>query len=313
MISSEEGQAALSTELEQKRLEQKGLEQKEHGQHEAEQEFVMPERIDVSRYRVDEDKRVHLDKIETRSTGDFGGSKTDGETMLASLTKRLAKLQEIFYAQGKHRLLIVLQAMDTGGKDGTISHVFGKVNPQGVKVASFKKPTDLELAHDYLWRVHPHTPANGEMVIFNRSHYEDVLVARVRELVPRTVWKRRYAHINAFEKMLADEGTTILKFFLYISKKEQKERLQARIDTPEKHWKFDLNDLAERKRWDDYVAAYEEAIQRTSTKHAPWYIVPADRKWYRNLVVAQAVVDRVEALAPSYPQSHLPLDEIVIE
>jgi PPK2 family polyphosphate:nucleotide phosphotransferase len=269
--------------------------------------------IDVERYRVKPGEHMHLPHIDTRSTGSFDGDKEAGEVLLDTLTDRLAELQEVFYAQGKHRLLIVLQALDTGGKDGTISHVFGKVNPQGVDVASFKAPTAQELAHDYLWRIHPHTPGNGEIVIFNRSHYEEVLIVRVHELVPKTVWKRRYEHINAFEKMLADEGTTILKFHLLISKDEQKERLQARLDDPTKHWKFDPNDLNERKLWDDYIDAYEEAIHRTSTKHAPWYVVPSDRKWYRNLVIAQTIVQTMEGLKLAYPEPKQSLDGIVIE
>ena len=268
--------------------------------------------IDVAPYRVEVGAPVQLDQIDTRATGSFPAGKAAGKRLLARLTKQLSKLQEVFYAQGKERLLVVLQAMDTGGKDGTIAHVFGEVNPQGVKVISFKKPTEIELQHDYLWRIHAHTPANGEMVIFNRSHYEDVLIARVHELVPREVWQRRYEHINAFEKMLTDEGVTILKFFLYISKEEQRARLQARIDNPEKHWKFDKSDLAERKRWDEYIAAYEEAIYRTNTDYAPWYIVPGDRKWYRNLVVAQTLVGAVEALQPTYPAAES-LQGIVVE
>lgn len=269
--------------------------------------------IDVERYRVKHGEPLHLHHIDTHSTGDFAGNKDDGEELLDVLTERLAELQEVFYAQGKHRLLIVLQAMDTAGKDGTISHVFGKVNPQGVNVASFKAPTAQELAHDYLWRIHPHTPGNGEIAVFNRSHYEDVLIVRVHEFVPKAVWKRRYEHINAFEKLLVDEGTTIIKFFLHISKDEQKERLQARLDDPTKHWKFDPNDLGERKLWDEYIAAYEEAIHRTSTKHAPWFVVPSDRKWYRNLVIAQAIVQTLEGLKLAYPEQKQSLEGIVIE
>jgi PPK2 family polyphosphate:nucleotide phosphotransferase len=272
-----------------------------------------PAPLDVARYQVKPGARVRLDEWETDTTGDFDGNKDEGKDLLPMLTKRLAEYQEVFYAQGKHRLLIVLQAMDTGGKDGTISHVFDKVNPQGVKVASFKTPTPQELAHDYLWRIHPHVPGNGEMVIFNRSHYEDVLIVRVHQLVPKAVWKQRYEQINAFEKMLADEGTTIVKFFLHISKDEQKERLQARLDDPAKHWKFDANDLAERKRWDAYMAAYEEMLRRTSTSYAPWFIVPGNRKWYRNLVVAQTLVQTLEGLDLRYPEPKQPLDGIVIE
>jgi PPK2 family polyphosphate:nucleotide phosphotransferase len=272
-----------------------------------------PFSLDVSCHQVEVGARVRLDHIDSRSTGDFTADEEAGKQLLDYLAARLASLQEVLYAQNKHRLLVILQAMDTGGKDSTIAHVFDKVNPQGVKVASFKTPTTIELAHDYLWRVHPHVPANGEIVIFNRSHYENVLVVRVRNLDPKKVWKRRYTHINDFEKMLVDEGTTILKFFLHISKEEQRERLQARLDDPEKHWKFNIGDLEERKLWDDYQAAYEEAIRRTNTEYAPWYIVPADRKWYRNLVVAQAIVQAIEALNPTYPTASIPEQEIVIK
>jgi PPK2 family polyphosphate:nucleotide phosphotransferase len=202
--------------------------------------------------------------------------------------------------------------MDTGGKDGTIRHVFDGVNPQGVKVASFKKPTPRELAHDYLWRVHPHTPGNGEIVIFNRSHYEDVLVVRVHELVPKKVWNRRYEQINDFERRLAEEGTTILKFFLHISKQEQKERLRARLDEPDKNWKFSSGDLAERALWDDYQQAYEDVLSNTSTKWAPWYIIPADQKWFRNLLISQILVDTLERLKMRYPEAEEGLDGVVI-
>ncbi|MCB0074803.1 MAG: polyphosphate kinase 2 family protein, partial [Caldilineaceae bacterium] len=195
----------------------------------------------------------------------------------------------------------------------TIRHVFDGVNPQGVKVASFKKPTPEELAHDYLWRIHKQTPGDGEIVIFNRSHYEDVLVVRVHNLVPPDIWGKRYEHIRAWEKMLADEGTTILKFFLHISKEEQKERLQARLDEPEKHWKFSSADLAERKRWDDYQAAYEAMLTKTSTDYAPWYIVPANRKWYRNLVISKVIIDTLEGLNMTYPPAEPGLDQIVID
>lgn len=275
--------------------------------------MIEVEKISVEEYKVQPGAPVHLAKLDPASTGNFEAGKEVGGVQLAALTKQLSKLQEVFYAQGKHRLLVVLQAMDTGGKDSTISHVFDKVNPQGVKVTSFKSPTEAELAHDFLWRIHPHTPGKGEMVIFNRSHYEDVLIVRVHDLVPKEVWKRRYEHINAFERMLADEGTTILKFFLHISKDEQRQRLQDRIEKPHKHWKFNLDDLAERKRWDEYIEAYEEAIHRTSTDYAPWYIIPSDRKWYRNLVVAQTVVQTVEALKPVYPKPKTPLDGVVVE
>lgn len=290
-----------------------GQPQNEPHKHEPHKNAATPHSVDVSPYKVEVGAPVHLERIDTRAAGSFAGNKEAGKALLDHLAKRLATLQEALYAQSKHRLLVVLQAMDTAGKDSTIEHVFDNVNPQGVKVANFKTPTAAELARDYLWRVHPHVPANGEIVIFNRSHYENVLIVRVHQLVPKEVWKRRYAHINAFEKMLADEGTTILKFFLHISKEEQKERLQARLDDPEKHWKFNIGDLAERKLWDEYQAAYAEAIRRTSTEVAPWYIVPADHKWYRNLVVAQTIVQTLEALNPTYPVTSTPIEEIVIE
>lgn len=239
--------------------------------------------------------------------------KTEGKERFAHLNQRLESLQETLYAQGKHKVLIVLQAMDTGGKDGTIRHVFNGVNPQGVKVISFKKPTPIELAHDYLWRIHQHTPASGEIVIFNRSHYEDVLIVRVHDLVPQTVWERRYDQINAFEKMLAEEGTTILKFFLHISPEEQRKRLQARLDDPSKHWKFNVGDLDERKRWSEYITAYEAVLSRTSTEWAPWYIIPADKKWYRNLVISEVIVETLEGLDLQYPPPAQDLDGIMIE
>ncbi len=252
-------------------------------------------------YRVKPGEKAGIDKLDPGDTGDFDGKKGDGEKLLDELNDRLEVLQERFYAAQKHSLLVILQGMDTCGKDGTIRHVFDGVNPQGVQVANFKTPTPLELAHDYLWRVHQRLPARGEIVIFNRSHYEDVLIVRVHELVKENVWKKRYDHINDFERMLTDEGTTILKFFLHISTDEQKKRLLARLDEPDKRWKFNPGDLKERDRWQDYQAAYEDAITKTSTKWAPWYIVPADRKWFRNLVVASALVETLENLDPHPP------------
>ena len=216
------------------------------------------------------------------------------------------------YAQGSHRVLVVLQAMDAGGKDGTIRVVFDGVNPQGVRVASFKKPSEVELAHDYLWRCHAEVPASGELVIFNRSHYEDVLVVRVHEFVPEARWRRRYQHIRNFEELLTDEGTTIVKVFLHISKDEQATRLQERIDDPTKRWKFAKADLAERARWDDYQKAFEEALSETSTKAAPWYVVPADRNWFRNLVVAEILVETLEGLKLAYPPAEPGVEGLVV-
>jgi PPK2 family polyphosphate:nucleotide phosphotransferase len=239
--------------------------------------------------------------------------KDEGLKQLEALNGELESLQELLYAEHRKKLLIVLQGMDTSGKDGTIRHVFEGVNPQGVRVANFKVPTALELDHDYLWRVHQQVPAKGEIVIFNRSHYEDVLVVRVHKLVSKEVWSMRFAQINDFERLLSEEGTTILKFFLHISIEEQKERLQARLDDPTKVWKFRMGDLAERKLWDQYERAYEDAISLTSTDWAPWYIVPADRKWYRNLVVASVIVKTLKALDMSYPEPEENLEGVVID
>ncbi|MFM8320588.1 MAG: polyphosphate kinase 2 family protein [Chloroflexota bacterium] len=253
-------------------------------------------------YRIDEPKKIALDEWDPDDREYFDGDKEAGEARLAKLTAELEALQEMLYAQHKHRLLVVLQGMDTSGKDGVIRHVFEGVNPQGVRVASFKVPTAEELDHDYLWRIHRQAPGKGEIVIFNRSHYEDVLVVRVHGLVPEAAWKRRYQQINDFERLLAEEGTTILKFFLHISKDEQKERLQARLDDPDKLWKFNPGDLDERKRWPEYQAAYEDVLSKTSARHAPWYIVPANRKWYRNLVIAEALLEALHGMDLAYPQ-----------
>jgi PPK2 family polyphosphate:nucleotide phosphotransferase len=273
---------------------------------------TLPDLEELEHYRVKPDTAITLSEWDPGDKRAFTGGKTKGRRALRALNQRLEALQELLYAEHRHRLLIVLQATDTGGKDGTIRHVFEGVNPQGVKVANFKKPTPQELDHDYLWRVHLHVPGNGEISIFNRSHYEDVLVVRVHELVPREVWSRRYAQINDFERLLAEEGSTILKFFLHIDKQEQKERLQARLDDPSKRWKFNPDDLAERELWPAYIAAYEEVLSRTSTTWAPWYIVPANRKWYRNLVVAGVIVQALEKLDMSYPDTQEALDQIEI-
>lgn len=269
--------------------------------------------MDVDQYRVAPGAKIDLNKWDADDKSLFEGGKGKGQEALPALNQQLESLQELLYAEGKHKVLIVLQGMDTAGKDGVIRHVFNGVNPQGVKVASFKVPTPLEMAHDYLWRIHKETPGRGEIVIFNRSHYEDVLVVRVHTLVPPEVWERRYEHINAFEKILADEGTTILKFFLHISKEEQRQRLQERLDTPKKHWKFSAADLAERKLWDQYMAAYEAVLSKTSTAHAPWYIVPANRKWYRNLVISHVIIQTLERLNMRFPEAKPGLDQIVIE
>jgi PPK2 family polyphosphate:nucleotide phosphotransferase len=224
---------------------------------------------------------------------------------------RLTSLQERLFAEQKHPILVVLQGIDTSGKDGTIRHVMSALNPQGCWIAGFGVPTAVESAHDYLWRIHAQTPANGEIVVFNRSHYESVLVVRVHDLVPEAQWRPRFAQINAFEELLAAEGTTIVKFFLHIDRDEQRQRLQARYDDPTKHWKFKMGDLEERKRWDDYTAAYEDVLSRCSTDAAPWYVVPANRKWFRNLAIGEILADRLEALKPEYPVVELPPNLVI--
>lgn len=227
--------------------------------------------------------------------------------------QRLAELQEMLYAQGKKALLIVLQGMDTAGKDGTIKHVMGAFNPQGVQVCSFKVPTPEELAHDYLWRVHKVTPRLGMVAIFNRSHYEDVLVVRVARLVPEEVWRKRYAHINEFERLLADSGVTIVKFFLHISREEQAERFRERQRTPSKQWKFSPGDLEVRKQWDDYMVAYEDALTYCNTEYAPWYVIPANYKWYRNLAISDILVKTMGNMGLRYPEPVPNIQSYIIE
>ena len=258
-------------------------------------------------FKVEQGKPVEIHKMDTDGALHWKGDKQSAKGELKDIRKKLIHLQRLLYAENKHKLLIVLQAMDTGGKDGTIRSIFKGVNPQGVKVANFKVPTAEDLAHDYLWRVHAKTPGKGEIVIFNRSHYEDVLVVRVHGLVPEKVWQKRFQHINEFEKMLADEGTTILKFFLNISKEEQKQRFLERIDDPEKQWKFNPNDIEERKLWDRYMAAYEDVINKTSTAWAPWYAIPSDRNWFRDLVISGIITDCLEKLKMQYPR---PVEDI---
>ncbi|MGZ8851229.1 MAG: polyphosphate kinase 2 family protein [Thermoanaerobaculia bacterium] len=259
---------------------------------------------DVKRYRVKPGSQLSLDKFDP----DEKKVIDDKEKAIARSTKtqeRLADLQELLYAEHKHKVLIVLQGMDTSGKDSTVRHVMGGFNPSGVRVISFKKPTQIELEHDFLWRVHPNVPGVGEIAVFNRSHYEDVLIVRVHNLVPKDVWRKRYDHINDFERSLADSGTVILKFFLHISKEEQRKRLEERVEDPRKRWKFQHTDLDERKLWDDYMQAYQAALQKTSTEWAPWTIVPANTKWYRNYIVGSVVLRALEKLRMRYPEPDL--------
>jgi PPK2 family polyphosphate:nucleotide phosphotransferase len=259
-----------------------------------------------SPYLVSPGARVDLTELDPADVHLAPGGKSAANEKSEVTQKRLGELQELLFAARDRKLLIVLQGMDTSGKDGTIRHVMAGFNPQGTRVVSFGKPTTEELAHDYLWRVHRQVPANGEIVVFNRSHYEDVLVVRVHELVPKRIWKKRYDQINAFEEILAESGTVILKFFLHISKGEQRIRLQARIDDPTKRWKFQHGDLEERKLWAEYRKAYEDAIQKTSTVHAPWYIIPADQKWYRNFLVGTVIADALKSLDLKFPQPDIP-------
>jgi PPK2 family polyphosphate:nucleotide phosphotransferase len=255
--------------------------------------------------------RVHLAGIDAGET--HGHTKAGAAADLQKGLDRLTSLQDRIWAEAKHPILIVLQGIDAAGKDGTVRHVMTAFNPMGCIVTSWKAPTPIELAHDYLWRIHARTPGKGEISIFNRSHYEDVLVVRVHELIPKEVWSRRFDEINAFEKLLVDSGTTILKFFLYIDPDEQKARFQARLDDPDKQWKFRLGDLAERKLWDSYLAAFEEMLERCSTDIAPWYLIPSNKKWFRNLAVADIVGDVLEALDPRYPPCPDDLTGVVVE
>ncbi|PKO07518.1 MAG: polyphosphate kinase [Chloroflexi bacterium HGW-Chloroflexi-3] len=266
----------------------------------------------MSKYRVKPGQKINLNDWDPDDKSEWPEGKKEAKEVFIEINKELESLQELLYAENKHKILIVLQAMDTGGKDGVIRAVFDGVNPAGVRVASFKVPTEQELSHDFLWRIHKQAPGKGEMVIFNRSHYEDVLVVRVHNLVPQKVWEKRFEHINNFEKLLADEGTTIIKFFLHISKDEQKERLQERLDIPEKQWKFSSGDLKERLLWEDYSRAFEDVLYKTSTSHAPWYIIPANRNWYRNWLISAILVDELKSLKMKYPEPEEDLSKIKI-
>jgi PPK2 family polyphosphate:nucleotide phosphotransferase len=254
-------------------------------------------------------------KLADRSTNAKLGltGKTAGRAELARLHPYLFELQSRLYAEGTRSLLVVLQAMDAGGKDGTIRSVFSGVNPQGVRVTSYKAPAGRETMQDYLWRTHANAPGHGEIGIFNRSHYEEVLVVRVHELVPETRWRPRFRHIREFERELSDEGTTIVKFFLHISPDEQRQRLQSRLDTASKNWKFRAGDLDDRKLWPRFMEAYEEAIEETSTEWAPWYVVPADRNWVRNVAVSTVLVETLEAMDPRYPPPEPGIETITVE
>jgi len=251
-------------------------------------------------------------RLKDRDPGDTFGKKRDDKTHEKMLL-RLRELQHLLYADKRYSLLIVLQALDAGGKDGTIRHVMSGVNPQGCDVTSFKAPSVEDLSHDFLWRIHKSVPGSGNIGIFNRSHYEDVLIARVHNLVPREVWRRRYRQINDFEQMLTDNGTTILKFFLHISKEEQKRRFAARIGDSSRNWKLSLPDFEERKHWDNYTEAYEDALRKCSTDYAPWYVVPSDKKWFRNHVIAELIVSALDNMRLKYPPPSVDISKVVLE
>jgi len=253
--------------------------------------------------------KVHLNKFDTADTL---GHKKDNRA-LEHHVKRLAELQQLLYADKRHALLIVLQALDAGGKDGTVRHVMSGANPQGCVVTSFKQPTPEELDHDFLWRVHKAVPQRGFIGIFNRSHYEDVLIVRVHNLVPKAVWSKRYEQINDFEKMLAENKVTILKFFLHISKDEQLRRFQARLTDPTRNWKLSLPDVKEREHWDQYVSAYEDALSKCSTKDAPWYVIPSDHKWFRNFAISTIVNHTLEGMHLKFPPASPDISQIQLQ
>jgi PPK2 family polyphosphate:nucleotide phosphotransferase len=258
---------------------------------------------DIDRWRVPPGSKVALAKRDPGSTDAAPGDRAATETATLPLHDELYGLQGRLWAESRRSLLVVLQGLDASGKDGTIKHVFQGVNPQGITVASFKEPTHEEMAHDFLWRVHKRVPAAGEIGIFNRSHYEDVLVVRVHDLVPEAVWQARYGYINAFEQNLAAAGTTVVKFFLHVSFEEQGKRLRSRLNEPDKRWKAQAGDFAERKLWDSYQGAYKDMLEKTSTETAPWFVIPADHKWYRNWVVSQVLLQTLEQMDPKYPES----------
>jgi PPK2 family polyphosphate:nucleotide phosphotransferase len=265
-----------------------------------------------SPYRVEPGSRFHLADWNPDDTGSFT-SKEEARPHIKKNIERMIELQELLYASQKYAILIVLQAMDAGGKDGAIDHVFSGVNPQGCDVTAFKEPSQLELSHDYLWRYHMACPRRGIMMIFNRSHYESVLVERVKKIAPKEIWSRRFDELNAFEKMLVAEKTIILKFYLNISREEQKKRLKARLKDKSKQWKISASDLQNRKKWDDYMEAFQDAIHRCSTNDAPWYVVPSNHKWYRNWVISDTIVRAMEKLDMKYPTPPAEIEKLKVK
>jgi PPK2 family polyphosphate:nucleotide phosphotransferase len=253
--------------------------------------------------------KVKLRRIDPGYKGDHENA-DKGSDAIAHYNKKLGEHQSVLYAEKRHSVLIVLQALDAAGKDGTMNHVFAAFNPQGARVAGFKQPTPEERAHDFLWRIHPHVPGRGEIAIFNRSHYEDVLVTRVHKLIDKDTWTARYRRINEFESLLTENDTTILKFFLHIDRDTQLARFAERLEDPGRNWKITESDYSERALWDDYIAAFEDAMTETSTKHAPWYVIPANHKWFRNLAVSQIVADTMHDLHMGYPKPAVALSDI---
>jgi PPK2 family polyphosphate:nucleotide phosphotransferase len=266
---------------------------------------------DFARYRVEPDETVSLEEHDPATTESYDADEANEE--LASLVERIADLQARLYAEEQRALLVVLQGIDAAGKDSTVAHVFRGTNPQGVRVLTFKEPSNEESGHDFLWRYHQHTPSYGMIHVFNRSHYEDVLVVRVKGLVEEERWRSRYDSINDFERMLARERTTIVKFFLHISKDAQLDRFRERLEREDKHYKFSANDIRERRHWDDYQQAYEDMLCLTSTEEAPWYVIPSDHKWYRNLVVARTVAGVLESMDPRWPEPEEDLEKFAAE
>lgn len=264
-------------------------------------------------HRIAPGSKVDLDDHDPADTSAGPGDKETTQITIFSMAERLADLQNRLWARNDQSVLVVLQGIDSSGKGGTVKRVFGAVNPAGLRVTSFKAPSTSEQERDYLWRVHQKVPANGEIGVFDRSHYEDVLAVRVMGLAPEKVWRRRFDHINAFEELLVDEGTTVVKLLLHISKTEQAKRLQARLDDPAKHWKFRTSDLDARAQWEDYQEAFVDVLERTSTEKAPWYVIPADKKWYRDWAVATIMIETLEGLDLSWPDFTDPVDGVVIE
>jgi PPK2 family polyphosphate:nucleotide phosphotransferase len=261
------------------------------------------------KFVVERNSKLRLTKVDASYTGEHETHEKALPEIQANV-ERMAKLQYLLFADSRQSVLVVLQALDAAGKDGVIRHVFTGMNPQGTFVYGFKQPSPLEAAHDFLWRAHLRTPGKGEVAIFNRSHYEDVLVVRVHKLVPQSVWSKRYDLINDFETMLSQNGTTILKFYLHISPEEQLSRFKQRLDDPSRHWKISESDYSERELWSEYMAAYEDAMALTSTKHAPWYVIPANHKWFRNLAVSQIVADTMDEMGLKLPPTRVDLADI---